>query len=88
MVATYAQKQASERYRKKREALGFKQRLIYADALHWQVLSPLYKWINGLDFSNLESVELDDNGEFVKFIYNDSGKSDDTETKAVEDGKR
>lgn len=69
MVATYAQKQASERYRKKKEAQGYKQRQIYADAVHWQVLNPLYKWINRLDFSDLASVEFDDDGKYINFIY-------------------
>lgn len=87
MVATYAQKQAAERYRKKKSEQGFKQHQVFCDDLHWQVLSPLYRWINGLDFSDLKTVNFDDNGEFIKFIYDKGGFSDDTETKPTQDDK-
>lgn len=88
MVSTYAQKQASERYRKKKEAQGYKQRQVYSDDLHWQVLNPLYKWMNGIDFSNLKTVEFDDNGKYIKFIYSESAKDCSELTKQTQDDER
>lgn len=85
MVATYAQKQAAERYRKKKSEQGFKQHQVFCDDLHWQVLSPLYRWINNLDFSTLKTVNFDDNGEFIKFLYDKEQKSDDRDTKDTTD---
>lgn len=88
MVATYAQKQAAERYRKKKSEQGFKQHQVFCDDLHWQVLSPLYRWINGLDFSNLVTVEFDDKGQYIKFIYSESAQDSSELTKKTQDDER
>lgn len=86
MVATYAQKQASKRYRDKQAAQGVKQHIIFCDALHWQIIKPIAQFCAKMDTNGLQTIDIDDDGQYIKFIY--GGKSDDTETNAIEDDRR
>lgn len=87
MVATYAQKQASKRYRDKQAAQGIKQHIIFCDALHWQIIKPIAQFCAKMPTEGLRTIEIDDNGEFIKFIYDKGGKFEATETEAPEDDK-
>ena len=87
MVATYAQKQASKRYRDKQAAQGIKQHIIFCDALHWQIIKPIAQFCSKMETEGLRTIEIDDNGEFIKFIYDEGGKFEATETETTQDDK-
>ena len=69
MVTTSAQRRASAHYNEKRKAEGFNQHLIWATTIQWAVLLEIVRFVKKLDLSQIKSLELDDNGEFIRFIY-------------------
>lgn len=69
MVSTSAQRRASAHYNEKRKAEGFNQHLIWATNIQWAVLLEIVRFVKKLDLSRIKSLELDDNGEFIRFIY-------------------
>lgn len=69
MVSTYAQRKASKTYIDKLKSKGISQHGIYCSDLQWIILRELIKAIKKLDLDALKSIEIDDNGQFIKFIY-------------------
>lgn len=69
MVSTYAQRKASKTYIDKLKSKGISQHGVYCSDLQWIILRELIKVIKKLDLDNLKSIEIDDNGQFIKFIY-------------------
>lgn len=87
MVATYAQKQASKRYRDKQAAQGVKQHIIFCDALHWQIIKPIAQFCSKMSVDGLRTIEIDDNGEYIKFIYDKTPTDDTTEENQSKDDR-
>lgn len=75
METSQAQKKASQNYRIKQQEKGQRQHLIWADATQWEVIKQVAKAIKKLDFSRLESIEIDDGGKFIKFIYDNRAET-------------
>lgn len=69
MVSTYAQRKASKTYIDKLKSKGISQHGVYCSDLQWIILRELIKVIKKLDLDNLKSMEIDDDGQFIRFIY-------------------
>lgn len=69
MVSTYAQRKASKTYIDKLKSKGISQHGVYCSDLQWIILRELIKAIKKLDLDALKSIEIDDNGQFIRFIY-------------------
>lgn len=69
MVSTYAQRKASKTYIDKLKSKGISQHGIYCSDLQWIVLRELIKAVKKLDLDALKSIEIDDDGKFIEFIY-------------------
>lgn len=69
MVSTYAQKKASKTYINKLKSKGISQHGVYCSDLQWLILKELIKVVKNLDLDALKSLEIDDNGLFIRFIY-------------------
>lgn len=69
METTQAQKNASQAYRQRQQAKGQRQHLIWADDIQWEVIKQVTKALKQIDFSRLKSIEVDDNGKYIHFIY-------------------
>lgn len=72
MVSTYAQRKATKTYIDKLKSQGISQHGVYCSNLQWIVLKELIKAVKKLDFDKLKSMEIDDNGLFIRFIYEDT----------------
>lgn len=69
MVSTSAQRKASKTYIDKLKSQGICQHGVYCSNLQWIVLKELIKAVKKLDFDRLKSMEIDDDGLFIQFIY-------------------
>ena len=69
MVSTSAQRKASKTYIDKLKSQGISQHGVYCSDLQWIVLKELIKAVKKLDFDKLKSMEIDDDGLFIRFIY-------------------
>lgn len=69
MVSTYAQRKASKTYIDKLKSKGISQHCLYCSDLQWLILKELIKAVKQMDFDGLQSMEIDDNGKYIKFIY-------------------
>lgn len=87
MVSTYAQRKATKTYIDKLKSKGISQHGIYCSDLQWIILRELIKAIKKLDFDNLKSIEIDDDGQFIKFIYENPPETRVVSTNQVEDDK-
>jgi hypothetical protein len=87
MVSTYAQRKASKTYIDKLKSKGISQHGIYCSDLQWIILRELIKAIKKLDLDNLKSIEIDDDGQFIKFIYENPPEKRVVSTNQVEDDK-
>lgn len=74
-MATYAQKKASQAYRDKLKEQGQTQHLIFANEQQWNVIKPVAKAIKSINLDGLTSVEVDDNGEYIHFIYDNRSET-------------
>lgn len=87
MVTTSAQRRASANYNQKRKAEGFNQHLIWATNIQWSVILEIVRFVKKLDLSQIKSLELDDNGEFIRFIYQKQPETRVVLTNQAEDDK-
>jgi hypothetical protein len=87
MVSTYAQRKASKTYIDKLKSKGISQHGIYCSDLQWIILRELIKAIKKLDLDSLKSMEIDDDGQFIKFIYDSPPETAQNSTNQVEDDK-
>jgi hypothetical protein len=87
MVSTFAQRKASKTYIDKLKSKGISQHGIYCSDLQWIILRELIKAIKKLDLDNLKSIEIDDDGQFIKFIYENPPEKRVVSTNQVEDDK-
>lgn len=87
MVSTYAQRKASKTYIDKLKSKGISQHGVYCSDLQWIILRELIKAIKKLDLDNLKSIEIDDDGQFIKFIYENPPETRVVSTNQVEDDK-
>ena len=87
MVSTYAQRKATKNYIDKLKSKGISQHGIYCSDLQWIILRELIKAIKKLDLDNLKSIEIDDDGQFIKFIYENPPETRVVSTNQVEDDK-
>lgn len=69
MVCTYAQKKASKNYVDKLKSKGISQHSLYCSEIQWLVLKELIKAVKQMNFDGLKSMEIDDDGKYIKFIY-------------------
>lgn len=69
MVSTYAQRKASKTYIDRLKSKGINQHCLYCSDLQWLILKELIKAVKQMDFDGLKSMEIDDNGKYIKFIY-------------------
>lgn len=75
MVSTYAQKKASKAYIDKLKSKGISQHGVYCSDLQWLILKELIKVVKNLDLDALKSLEIDDNGLFIRFIYENQSET-------------
>ena len=75
MKTAESQIRASEAYRQRQQAQGQRQHLIWADDTQWEVIKQVAKAIKKLDFNLLESIEIDDGGKFIKFVYDNRAET-------------
>lgn len=75
MVSTYAQKKASKTYINKLKSKGISQHGVYCSDLQWLILKELIKVVKNLDLDALKSLEIDDNGLFIRFIYENQSET-------------
>ena len=87
MVSTFAQRKATKTYIDKLKSKGISQHGIYCSDLQWIILRELIKAIKKLDLDNLKSIEIDDDGQFIKFIYENPPETRVVSTNQVEDDK-
>lgn len=69
MVSTYAQKQASKNYVERLKNKGISQHCLYCTPLQWIVLKEIIRQVKIMNLDGLQSIEVDDNGQFIRFIY-------------------
>lgn len=69
MVSTSAQKRASHTYIEKLKGQGINQHCLYCTALQWIVLKELIKAVKAMNLDGIQSMEIDDNGKYIRFIY-------------------
>ena len=69
MVSTSAQKRASHTYIEKLKGKGISQHCLYCTALQWIVLKELIKAVKAMNLDGIQSMEIDDDGKYIKFIY-------------------
>ena len=87
MVSTYAQKKASKAYIDKLKSKGISQHGIYCSDLQWLILKELIKTVKQLDLDALKTIEIDDNGKFIRFIYENEPETRFVSPNQVEDNK-
>lgn len=87
MVSTFAQRKATKTYIDKLKSKGISQHGVYCSNLQWIILRELIKAIKKLDLDNLKSMEIDDDGQFIKFIYDSPPETAQNSTNQVEDDK-
>lgn len=87
MVSTYAQRKATKNYIDKLKSKGISQHGVYCSNLQWIILRELIKAIKKLDLDNLKSMEIDDDGQFIKFIYENPPESRVVSSNRDEDDK-
>lgn len=75
MVSTYAQRKASKTYIDKLKAKGISQHCLYCSDLQWLVLKELIKTVKQMNFDGLKSMEIDDDGKFIRFIYENQAET-------------
>lgn len=69
MVSTYAQRKATKNYIDKLKSKGISQHGIYCSDLQWIVLRELIKAIKAMNLDGIQSMEIDDDGKYIRFIY-------------------
>lgn len=69
MVSTSAQKRASHTYIEKLKGQGITQHCLYCTALQWIVLKELIKAVKAMNLDGIQSMEIDDDGKYIRFIY-------------------
>lgn len=87
MVSTYAQKKASKAYIDKLKSKGINQHGIYCSDLQWLILKELIKAVKQLDLDALKTIEIDDDGKFIRFIYKNEPETRVVSPNQVEDNK-
>lgn len=87
MVSTYAQKKASKTYIDKLKSKGISQHGIYCSDLQWLILKELIKTVKQLDLDALKTIEIDDDGKFIRFIYENEPETRVVSSNNVEDDK-
>lgn len=87
MVSTYAQRKATKTYIDKLKSKGISQHGIYCSDLQWIILRELIKAVKKLNLDALKSIEIDDNGQFIRFIYDKPPESGVDLTNPPEDDK-
>ena len=70
MVSTSAQKRASHTYIEKLKGQGISQHCLYCTAMQWIVLKELIKAVKAMNLDGIQSMEIDDDGKYIRFIYN------------------
>lgn len=69
MVSTSAQKRASHNYVEKLKGQGISQHCLYCTPIQWVVLRELIKTVKAMNLDGIKSMEIDDNGKYIRFIY-------------------
>lgn len=87
MVSTYAQRKASKTYIDKLKSKGISQHGIYCSDLQWLILKELIKAVKQLDLDALKTIEIDDDGKFIRFIYENEPEKRVVSPNQIEDDK-
>lgn len=69
MVSTSAQKRAAHNYVEKLKGKGISQHCLYCTAIQWIVLKELIKAVKAMNLDGIKSMEIDDDGKYIRFIY-------------------
>lgn len=69
MVSTSAQKRAAHNYVEKLKGKGISQHCLYCTAIQWIVLKELIKAVKAMNLEGIKSMEIDDDGKYIRFIY-------------------
>ena len=75
MVSTSAQRRASHTYVEKLKGQGISQHGLYCTALQWIVLKELIKAVKAMDLEGIKSMEIDDDGKYIRFIYDNQSET-------------
>lgn len=85
MVSTYAQRKATKTYIDKLKSKGISQHGVYCSKLQWIILRELIKAIKKLNLDALKSMEIDDDGQFIRFIYDNPSETAQETPNRVDD---
>lgn len=69
MVSTSAQRRASHKYVNKLKEQGINQHCIYCTDIQWVVLKEVIKAVKAMNIDGIQSMEIDDDGKYIRFIY-------------------
>ena len=69
MVSTSAQKRATKNYIDKLKSKGINQHCLYCTDLQWAILRELIKVVKQMNLDGISSMDVDDDGRYIKFIY-------------------
>ena len=87
MVSTSAQKRASHTYIEKLKGRGINQHCLYCNAVQWIVLKELIKAVKAMNLDGIQSMEIDDDGKYIRFIYENEPETHPTEENQVDEVK-
>lgn len=68
-MPTKAQRRAVQTYRDKQKSRGFISHQVFATVEQWEVLHPVIVSVKNLDCKHIKQVDVDDDGKFIRFIY-------------------
>lgn len=76
MVSTSAQKRASHTYIEKLKGKGISQHCLYCTDIQWIVLKEVIKAVKGMNLDGIKSMEVDDGGRYIRFIFDNPPETD------------
>ena len=87
MVSTSAQRRAAHNYVEKLKGKGISQHCIYCSTVQWIILREIIKAVKNMNLDGIQSLEIDDNGRFIKFIYENAPETRVVSTNQAQDDK-
>lgn len=79
MVSTSAQRRATHNYVEKLKGQGISQHGLYCTPVQWIVIKELIRAVKAMNLDGIQSMEIADDGKFIKFIYEDEPETHPTE---------
>lgn len=79
MVSTSAQRRATHNYVEKLKGQGISQHGLYCTPVQWIVIKELIRAVKAMNLDGIQSMEIDDEGKYIRFIYEDEPETHPTE---------